>query len=105
MSDFKGTQPRPIKTCSDSHEEIAYYGGDCPLCKQRLELDHMLDDREDIDQANIEQLFKEIKRLDKSVKGLELVLGVRHRKLWNLLPIRYTRSAPEPWAERSTFEH
>lgn len=57
--------------CEDNHEPIAYETKDCPLCRERKENDLRYDQREDIDQVNITELFSLVFKLTKRVVALE----------------------------------
>jgi hypothetical protein len=74
------------KICHDSHEEIIYSGDVCPLCIQREAMDAMLDERVDIDQQNIADIYRELKEFRRWRKKADKILFPNEQpSLWHKL--------------------
>jgi hypothetical protein len=91
--------PTKIRTCSDNHDQIMYESDTCPVCRQRLLMDEVLDDQENIDQENIYELYRELKTLGKRIKKLEnVVFPTTKKTVWRWHPMRHAQSVPKSWA-------
>lgn len=71
-----------LKTCADTHEEIIYSGGECPLCRQRLLLDQSVDQKEDLEESNIVELFHELKKVQHRLAKLERATFGQQKQSW-----------------------
>lgn len=75
---------KQLKMCSDSHDQVFYSGKDCPVCIVHRQMDELLDEKEDIDQENINELFKRVDKLERIVlpKKRFKLFEVLHRQVW-----------------------
>lgn len=60
----------------------------CPLCQAREEMDRLLDDRTDITEANILDLFKELKSVHKEITTIKTALGLNPEPRWAWRPLQ-----------------
>lgn len=73
---------KKIQTCEDSHQQISFEGNVCPLCRTQAGFNDVLDDRDDIVEQNIVELFKDVRRLTKQVRRLEKRLLPQNKGSW-----------------------
>jgi len=78
--------------CEDTHEKIAFEGTECPLCRTRLQLDRILDDRNDIDEANIAEMDRELKKINRRLAIVEATVGISNDSKWSWLPKLHARA-------------
>lgn len=71
-----------LKACADSHDQILYYGQSCPLCEAREKLDEIINAKTDIEEADIFDLYHELKLVQHRIKRVEKQLGITPRKRW-----------------------
>lgn len=77
--------------CADNHKSVIFDGGDCPVCTLKLELDRVLDDQEEIDQANIAAIFKELTLQRHDIDEIRKALGLLPTKRWRWVPKRHAQ--------------
>lgn len=66
-----------MKECNKNHPKIVYNSEVCPLCNEMDLLAEVLDEKEDIDQQNIEDLYKEVRAVRREVNELKRYLGLK----------------------------